>query len=561
MIRMIIFVLLLALLAAGGAWLAEQPGEISLVVDQWRIDASLGMGVVLLVATAVLVALLWSIARFIFRLPGLMSLAARTRKRARGFTAISRGMIAVGAGDPLSARRFADDAQKMLGDEEPLTLLLRAQSAQMDGRRADAEKAFRAMLNAPETRVLGLRGLFIEARRKGDAAAARAYVTEAARLAPGVTWAAEAVLEHECAEGRWADALKTLQRSKGFDKDEARRKRAVLLTADALDKADKRPDDALEAALQATKLAPDLVPAQALVIRLSAKRGDLRKASKRLDAAWSVSPHPDLAAAAMTIRAGDSAREKLQRAEKLYAIAPHDFESRMIVGKTAIAAREFGRAREVLKPLLEEGPTVAVCLVMADLEEAEHGPSGRVREWLGRAARAPRDAAWIAEGVISDEWMPVSPVDGRLDAFRWGRPAETIAHHPETDIVPPPDAEDAVLADLIEKEAAPLPAPAPALPSAAAQEPASPVAKSSASAKLSGDLPSLAASPATPADTDRAKSAPATQKTEHATPPAPARPVTPPSEVVFPLPAAPDDPGPEPERRAAAKPRGFRLFG
>ena len=539
MIRMIIFVVLLAALAIGGAWLAEQPGEITLVVDQWRIDANLGMGIVLLLGTSILVALLWSIARFIFRLPGLMSLASRTRRRARGFNAISRGMIAVGAGDPQAARRSAEDAQKLLG-EEPLTLLLRAQSAQMDGRRADAEKAFRAMLDTPETRVLGLRGLFIEARRKGDAVAARAYVAEAARLAPGVTWAAEAALEHECAEGRWHDALMTLKRSKGFDKDEARRKRAVLLTADALDKAERRPDEALEQALEATKLAPDLVPAHALAIRLTAKRGDLRKANKRAETAWRALPHPDIAQAAMNVRAGDSAREKWQRAEKLYALAPGQFESRMVVARSAIAAREFARAREVTKPLLDEGPTVAVCLLMADLEEAENGQSGRVREWLSRAARAPRDAAWIAEGVIADEWMPVSPVDGRLDAFRWGRPAESIAHH-GADIVPPPDPEDAVLADFEEKSAAPLPAPPQpsAMPSnkepapdEATQQPTSAMAAPEAQAEAKADV-------------------------KGETKPARPTPTPPPTEVIFPLPAAPDDPGPEPE----PKPRGFRLFG
>ncbi len=536
MIRMIVFVLLLAALAMGGAWLAEQPGEITLIVDQWRIDASLGMGVVLLLGTAILVALLWSIARFVFRLPGLMSLAARTRRRARGFSAISRGMIAVGAGDPQNARRYANDAQNLLG-EEPLTLLLRAQSAQMDGRRADAEKAFRAMLDTPDTRVLGLRGLFIEARRKGDAAAARAYVAEAARLAPGVTWAAEAALEHECAEGRWQNALATLKRSKGFDKDEARRKRAVLLTADALEKAETKSAEALEAALEAAKLAPDLVPAQALAIRLLAKRGDLRKASKRAEAAWRALPHPDIAAAAMAIRAGDSARERYQRAEKLYTLAPGHFESRMMVARTAIAAREFVRAHEITKALFEDVPTVSVCLVMADLEEAEGGPSGRVREWLARAARAPRDAAWIAEGVIADEWMPVSPVDGRLDAFRWGRPAETIAHHPG-DLVPPPDAEDAILADLDEQLAAPL-----AIPSerntAIAPEPAS------KPDELAEEKPTASVAPAPTSETKPARPAP----------------LTPPSEVVFPLPAAPDDPGLEPSPSSEPKPRGFRLFG
>ena len=541
MIRVIVFVLLLAALAMGGAWLAEQPGEITLVVDQWRIDASLGMGVVVLLATAVLVALLWSIARFLFRLPSLMSLAARTRRRARGFSAISRGMIAVGAGDPQAARRNAADAQKWLGDE-PLTLLLRAQSAQMDGRRADAEKAFRAMLDTPETRVLGLRGLFIEARRKGDAAAARAYVAEATRLAPGVTWAAEAALEHECAEGRWQDALATLKRSKGFDKDEMRRKRAVLLTAAALETMERRPEDALAQANEALKLAPDLVPAHALAIRLTARRGDLRKAAKRAEQAWRVCPHPDIAEAAMGVRAGDSARDRLQRAERLATLAPGHFESRLMVARAAIAARDFSRARDCAKSLVDEGATVSVCLLMADLEEAEHGRSGRVREWLARAARAPRDSAWIADGVIAEEWRPVSPIDGKLDAFRWGRPAETIAHHP-SDIVPPPDAEDTILVDLDEPEAAPLAAPVVPAAQADAPEP----------------RPTEAAPPA-----DDSAAHPAAPKGEAAgeangdTTTRPSRPpVTPPTEVVFPLPAAPDDPGPEPDPR----PRGFRLFG
>jgi HemY protein len=383
--------------------------------------------------------------------------------------------------------------------------------------------------------VLGLRGLFIEARRKGDAAAARAYVAEAARLAPGVTWAAEAALEHECAEGSWQNALATLKRSKGFDKDEVRRKRAVLLTADAIEKSETKSAEALEAALEAAKLAPDLVPAQALAIRLLAKRGDLRKANKRAEAAWRALPHPDIAAAAMAIRTGDSARERYQRAEKLYTLAPGHFESRMMVARTAIAAREFARAHEMTKALFDDVPTVSVCLLMADLEEAEGGPSGRVREWLARAARAPRDAAWIAEGVIADEWMPVSPVDGRLDAFRWGRPAESIAHHP-ADLVPPPDAEDAILADLDEQLAAPLAAPI-VLDTAHSPQPLT-------KPDMVEESPAAPAAPSTPAATIDAK---------------PARPasITPPSEVVFPLPAAPDDPGPEP----SSKPRGFRLFG
>jgi uncharacterized membrane-anchored protein len=161
--------------------------------------------------------------------------------RSDGYAAVSRGMVAVGAGDQRNARRYADDAQKLLGSE-PLALLLKAQAAQMAGDRTSAEGAFKQMLDEPETRVLGLRGLFVEARRKGDAAAARAYAAEAARLAPSVAWAGEAVLEYRCAARDWTAAIATLERSaKSLDKAVMRRQRAVLpRTADALDRAETR---------------------------------------------------------------------------------------------------------------------------------------------------------------------------------------------------------------------------------------------------------------------------------------------------------------------------------
>jgi HemY protein len=77
-------------------------------------------------------------------------------------------------------------------------------------------------------------------------------------------------------------------------------------------------------------------------------------------------------------------------------------------------------------PLIQadERPTARMCLIMAEVEEAEHGDSGFARDWLARATRAPRDAAWIAGSVISDHWLPASPETGKLDAFVWRRPDE-----------------------------------------------------------------------------------------------------------------------------------------
>lgn len=59
---------------------------------------------------------------------------------------------------------------------------------------------------------------------------------------------------------------------------------------------------------------------------------------------------------------------------------------------------------------------------MAELERNEHGDEGRAREWMARAVYAAPDPAWTADGYVSDRWLPVSPITGRLDAFEWRVP-------------------------------------------------------------------------------------------------------------------------------------------
>ena len=73
-------------------------------------------------------------------------------------------------------------------------------------------------------------------------------------------------------------------------------------------------------------------------------------------------------------------------------------------------------------PITEQGLTRRVAALLARIEAEESGDKGRAREWLARAVTAPRDAAWIADGVTSDRWAPMSPVTGALDAFAWRVP-------------------------------------------------------------------------------------------------------------------------------------------
>ena len=46
--------------------------------------------------------------------------------------------------------------------------------------------------------------------------------------------------------------------------------------------------------------------------------------------------------------------------------------------------------------------------------------------------RAPRDRAWIADGYVSDRWLPVSPVTGAVDAFEWKAPVDAIGRGDDT---------------------------------------------------------------------------------------------------------------------------------
>lgn len=566
MVRVLLYLFVIACLATGAVWLADRPGEVSVLWQGYRIETSVAIAAIGVIILAFLAMLAWAAARFLLGLPSAFSFASRARRRARGFEAVSRGMVAIGAGDPVAAGRHAGDARKFAGNE-PLTLLLEAQTAQLSGDRGRAEAAFKAMLDKPETRVLGLRGLFVEARRRGDMAAARAFADDAVRRSPSLAWANDALLDFHTSAGDWQAARTAVERRAALrlaEKAEAKRQRAVLLAAEALDAKSREPEKALAAALEATKLAPGLTPAAALAGRLLAERGDVRKAAKLLEAAWREVSHPDIAAAYLDVRPGDSAQDRLARAETLAKLRPADPEGVLALAGAAIHARDFARARQTLKPLLAGGASVRACLLMAELEEAEHGAAGRVREWLSRATRAPRDAAWVADGLVSDQWLPVSPISGRLDAFVWTVPPATLGSRAP--------AIDDVLADLddstplLEARAETIATVEPAKPSLPPTKSAATVVEEAAAPTA----PKPAADP-TPAPPPVEKAEPPPAAEPKAPPVAEPQAVTPPpaaatrdnrpAPVIFPVSHAPDDPGPdEPQPSEPAKGK-FRIFG
>jgi HemY protein len=557
MLRIVLFLVLIALAAAGAAWVADQPGNVVMTWGGWRASPTIPVFVLLLGVFAVAIVLLWSILTVTWRLPGRMRRRRQEKRHARGRHAITHGLLAIGHGDTALARRHAEAARRH-APNDPLALLLHAQSAQLEGNRDEAQRAFRAMAEREDTRLLGLRGLFIEAQRADDAVGAVMIAEEAIKLSPSSTWASHAVLGFRCARGDWSGALAILDSNLSaglIDKPSYRRQRGVLLTARALELETMDRDVARESVMDAIKLAPTLVPAAVLAAKFESEAHQVRRAMKLVEAAWLANPHPDLADAYSHVKLGDSARQRLQRVETLAAKTPADksghVEGQLAIARAAIDASEFARARAVLAPYVND-PTQRVALLMAELERTEHGDSGRARAWTLRAVRARHDPAWTADGYVSDRWRPVSPVTGRLDAFQWQTPVASL----------PSDRGTTIEASAFEE--AMLAAPPPKRVTAAPSEsPVEPVATSPAPVPAAQDnLPPEAKEVVTETVKEAAREEPV------ATPAEPVKPVPEPSEsspvaatpvfrtradlgkpasapipAVIPIVRAPDDPG------------------
>jgi HemY protein len=476
MFRLLILLAAVALAGWGLMWLADNPGIVTLTWRGVEYKVSLMIALGLIAAVAIVWSIVWGVLRFVLRIPSLMSLAARARRREKGLAAVSRGLIAVNAGDVRTASRHAADANRLLANE-PITRLLTAQAAQLSGDRPGAIAAYNAMLEDHETHGLGLRGLHIEARRGGDHEAALHYAVRANTHFPAA-WSGQAVLDDRTRRSDWAGALATVDSNAAarlVDRPTAQRWRAVIKTAMADELKERDAKGAMALAQEACRLAPSLVPAAAIYGRLAAAAGDYRRATKVLERAYAQTPHPDLAAAYLRVRHGDSTGDRLARAATLGRVAPDDPESMLTVGRASLEAHDREAARAAIAPLLacdsKHGrPTRRVCLLMADIEEAD-GHQGAVREWLSRAARAPRDKAWVADGVISDRWAPVSP-SGELDAFVWRTPDERFAALAEPEpIEPEPAPEPPSLPPRVADAAPPLEAPPQESPPPAAPEP------------------------------------------------------------------------------------------
>jgi len=430
MFRAVWFMLLLGILAITAMWFADNPGQVSVTWHGYVIETSAAVSVGAIATIAVLSALIYRLWVFIRGVPAGISWFRGEGRRRRGYLALSRGMVAVAAGDPGEARRQAGWANNLL-EEPSLTMLLSAQSAQLAGDEDSAHKFFTKMLENPDTEFLGLRGLLNQATKNGDNYQALKWVRRAYQLKPESDWVARTMFDLAARAGLWSEAssaLATAARKKQVNSAEAKHSRAVLYHQMSLE-AEASCDNAkaLKLSKKAVKEELEFVPAQLHLAHLLMSSGKQNKAFITLETAWAATPHPGIAHAYLSFTEANDAMARMKAAHKLAALNPKHLATKLMLANCALNAGLGGDARKILEEVsaLDEAVTSNYCQLMAKVEEAEHSDIIAAREWLVLAANADADPSWVCQdcGNAADTWSSLCGACRSFDKFQWRRPS------------------------------------------------------------------------------------------------------------------------------------------
>lgn len=428
MIRFLIYVVEVAIVVAIAVWLANRPGVVSLDWQGWRIETSVGvlaLSVFVLIVVAAGVFAGW---RWLRRRPREWSVRRRLNRQDAGLRALSDGLVAIASGDAENARKHTRRAGALL-DHAPVTLLLEAQTAQIAGDEAAARATFERMTANQETEFLGLRGLITDALREGDDARALAYARRAYALKPRTPWVVDSMVSLLSRAGDWREAQRLIeesQKSKRTTSVQARRQQAALLIERARTaRRDGAAADAYAQARKANELDPSLAPAAALLARLVAEDGRVRRARKSVEKSWPQAPHPDLREVYLgLLDPGAGPLDRYKAIETLVRAVPEHAESRLALAQSALDAQLWGEARRQLDELQAVAPTAGVYRLRARLAEEDDEDTTTPAEWLERAASAESDPAWVCGecGTVADDWSAVCGHCGAFATLDWSQP-------------------------------------------------------------------------------------------------------------------------------------------
>ncbi|MEX3316136.1 heme biosynthesis protein HemY [Sulfitobacter sp. PS-8MA] len=434
LIKIVLFVVLVAALAWGAGFLLESEGGIQLTVagTEYTLGPLQSVIAILLLMFAVwvllkIVALLSATWHFLNGDETALSRYFDRNRERKGYQALSDGLMALASGEGQLAMAKAAKADRYL-KRPALTNLLTAQAAELAGDRRKAERTYRKLVEDEKTRFVGVRGIMKQKLAEGDTDTALKLAEKAFALKPNHVETSDTLLKLQADQHDWTGARQTLQakyKNGQLPRDVHKRRDAVLALSEARDViAEGNSIEAREAAIEANRLSPDLVPAAVMAARGYIAQDKPRYASKILQKAWSVHPHPDLAAAFAEIQPDESPQQRIKRFRALTKSQPDHPETKMLLAELHIANEDFPEARRALGNLVETDPTARSVTLMAAIERGEGASDTVVKGWLTRALNVSRGPQWICENChhIHAEWKPICENCNSFDTLEWKSP-------------------------------------------------------------------------------------------------------------------------------------------
>jgi HemY protein len=457
--KVILFVAAIAALALGAGALSETGGAMQIIVAGWEFTIgpmqAVILGIFVFITVWLLLKLLGLLTATVHFLNGDETAISRyfDRNRERkGYRALSEGMMALASGEARLALNRAQTAERLLGKPE-LTTLLVAQAAEAAGDRKRATEAYKVLLSDDSTRFVGVRGLLQQKLAEGDRELALKLAEKAFQLRPKHAETQDILLKLQSDAGDWSGARATLGaklKAGTLPKDVYRRRDAVLALQQAHMVIDESASiEAREAAIEANRLSPDLIPAAAMAARSYVAKADKKNAARVLKKAWEVMPHPDLAAAFAEIEPDETPADRLKRFRTLTALRPESEETQMLLAELLVATEDFPAARRALGDTATRHPTQRSLAILAAISRGEGAEESVVRGLVAQAIAAPRGPQWCCDKcqAIHAAWHPVCDNCGSFDTLSWREP-------PPSSDAPPGLAE---LLPLMEARPAPPP--------------------------------------------------------------------------------------------------------
>lgn len=450
--KVVLFVVLIAVLALGAGLMSETGQALQIIVAGWEFTIGPVQAVVLSVVLFLVVwltlktlGLLGATFRFLNGDETAISRYFDRNRERKGYKALSEGMMALASGEPRLALTRAQNAERLLGKPE-LTTLLVAQAAEASGDHKRATEAYKTLLKDDATRFVGVRGLLQQKLAEGDREVALKLAEKAFELRPKHAETQDILLKLQSDAGDWSGARATLGaklKTGALPKDVYRRRDAVLALQQARTVFDDAASiEAREAAIEANRLSPDLIPAAAMAARGYIARGDRKSATRVLKKAWDVLPHPDLASAFAEIEPDETPQDRLKRFRTLTNARPDADESKMLLAELLLATEDFPGARRALDDVAMRAPTQRSLAIMAAIARGEGAEDSIVRDLVTRAIAAPRGPQWVCDKcqAIHDGWQPVCDNCGSFDTLSWKTPPATSTSAALAELLPLMDA-------------------------------------------------------------------------------------------------------------------------